>query len=123
MAAGRLTLAGSHALFLMDDSNLPGGETPDERELFTESPPEQAGDNSPLGIKHLLVWTALCAVYLAVARWFASSNEHVSMDHRWQTSVVMNSLSNGALFAVPLMWWTRRHNKTRFPKHPGEWVW
>jgi hypothetical protein len=84
--------------------------------------PFQSPQQGRLGIMHLLVWIACVAVCFALSRGSPSFGR-VEPSIFWTVvrgmwSVVLGTGLGGLVLAVA-RWW----RGTRFPVHPGEWLW
>jgi hypothetical protein len=99
-----------------------GMDTEDPHESIESSAIADA-DGDRLGIKHLLIWTALCGLCLASNRWLDPTGDGFGGDQRVRVSAVLRCLSEGATLGFPLAWWANRRNGRSFPRHPGDWLW
>lgn len=114
---------------LDDQAEWDGGSDPqplhdfEDRDSTAAIQPQR---ESRLSIWHLLIWTALCGVYLALARWiWLDRVEFGSSAFRgtYPAQIVLQSLGSGAALGFLPLWWSRLHAGQRFPSFPGEWLW
>jgi hypothetical protein len=78
-----------------------------------------------LSIRHLLVWTAICGLYLAWYRWAHLDDAQAARGSdgiMLRARAVLACLNGGAALGVGLLWWSRRAARD-FPAYPGEWLW
>lgn len=78
----------------------------------------------PLGIRHLLLWVAGCAVALAAYRLTSAGQETAPGDQAFTAAWQMaNSTAYGAALAgLAIMGWRRLRGDRRLPCLPGHWL-
>lgn len=87
-------------------------------------PPEES-DPPPIGIVHLVVWTAGVAVYLSLERargQMFGPSAPFGGTFLEIGSGILESLAYGAALAGLLLWTARRWRGLPFPRHPGEYL-
>jgi hypothetical protein len=100
------------------------GRDPDE----TSSLPNGAGrsdESAPeprLGISHVMVWIACCAVYMGAARFTWADAMRQNNGGFLPVSIALHSLSSGAFLAGVFLFIVRRCRGLSFPIQPGEWL-
>lgn len=74
-----------------------------------------------LGIRHLMLWTACCGLFLGIERaLFVGDDGSFS---RFQSPVyVWHCVYNGAALTACLLWVPWKRAGIRFPSEPGEWL-
>lgn len=82
-------------------------------------PPPPNPDRGPLGIRHLLVWTACTAAYLCVAR-LVFPWEEADFTRKYVGFSAADSLGAGVGLAGLLLLISCRIRRIRFPVYPGE---
>jgi hypothetical protein len=83
-----------------------------------------AAATSPLGIRHLLLWVAGCAVTLGVYRLTSEGQELAPGDQAFAAAWQMaNSMAYGAALAgLAIIGWRRLRGDRRLPCLPGHWL-
>jgi hypothetical protein len=90
------------------------GEVPKPAESFPERP--------RLGIRHLLLWTACAAVYLAMYQGFFAGAVD-AFDRIYAILTALHSIAGGVLLMGVLFWLARRLQRVPFPSSEGEVLW
>jgi hypothetical protein len=97
----------------------------------SEQPPAPPADPSgeedrlPIGVVHLLVWTAGVAVYLGLGRAAGQIYLDLSQPFGGASSAIATTLTAigyGAALGGLILWASRRRRGLAFPKHPGEYL-
>lgn len=125
------------AAFMHDQDALPvesdsraAGESWDEAS-FPEMKPAPVSPFShprqpPLGIVHLMVWTALSATYLGFNQLLSPEAPGEGADwyelFRGAEAVLYAPMCGAGLFGLVLMAWRQLTRGVRFPSQPGHWL-
>ena len=92
--------------------------------MTTSNQTPAARPGSPLGIIHLLGWTAGVAIVLALYRlaldWIDVQQEHREVTQWWQFGYGL--VYGTAISTIGLLLWRRFRGGEPFPVHPGHWL-